>query len=153
MDSNVTQLLLKRRVEMAYFPVVVFGYLATINQTRNYLILVLVATITSPIAFHWIARGFGGIDPTNTDRNPQVSLVQEIPFSSPVRVVCLFVIIIPYMILFIFGIPIFLYLNFTFDDTVVVAMTLFYTIFIISSQGDRFFVDDDSNQSTLSDFR
>lgn len=78
MDANITQYLSKRRVEMVYFPVIVFGYLATINQTRIYLILTLIATITSPIAFHWVVREFGGIDPTETDRNPGASLIQNI---------------------------------------------------------------------------
>lgn len=53
----------------------------------------------------------------------------------------------------IFGVPVALYLNFTLDDTIIVALTLFYIIFVVSSQGNRFFVNDTANeQKTLSDF-
>ena len=152
MDSNVPQFLTERRVEMAYFPVVVFGYLATINQTQNYLILLIIATITSPIAFHWFIREFDGIDPTDTERNYLVSL-EKVPINSPFKVILLGIFMIVYALLFLFGIPIALYLNFTLENTIIVAMTLFYAIFVISSQGHRLFADKNPNsQTTLFDF-
>ena len=152
MDTNVTQFLVERRVEMAYFPVIVFGYLATIHQTRNYSILLLIATITSPIAFHWYVREFDGVDPTDTNKNQPISL-KKVPINSPFRLILLAICMVVYAILFLFGTPIALYLNFTLENTIIVVMTLFYVIFLITSQGHRLFADNDKNsQTTLSDF-
>lgn len=152
MDTNITRFLVERRVETVFFPVVVFGYLTTVTNSNIYLILTLIATVTSPIAFQWIIRAFGGIDPTKNDQDTTVSLIRALPLNSPIRLVLLFIFLLPFAILLVIGVPVALYLNFTTSDVVILGLSLFYCIFVVSSQAHRLFTDANGFQSSLSDF-
>ena len=152
MVTNATQFLVERRVETVFLPVLVFGYISTVTHSSLYLILTLVATITSPIAFQWIARAFGGIDPTQNDQETSRSLIEALPLRSPLRIGILFLFLLPFAMLLLIGVPIALYLNFTLNDTVIVALSLFYIIYVISSQAHRLFTDNQPPQTTLSDY-
>jgi len=149
---NVTPYIIERRIETVFFPIIVFGYLAMINSSWIYLILAIASAITSSITFHFFVRLYGGVDPTNNTQNIE-SIFDILPTKSPIRLILLFLFIAPYAILMLFGVPIVLYLNFALDDLVIVGMSLFYIVFVITSQGHRLFTETkERTQTTLSDF-
>lgn len=152
MHPNVTPYIIERRVETVFFPIIVFGYLAIINSSQIYLILAFASAITSSITFHFFVRLYGGVDPTSKTQNIG-SIFDILPTGSPIRLVLLFVFIFPYAILILIGVPIVLYLNFVLDDLVIVGMSLFYIVFVVTSQGHRLFTETKERaQTTLSDF-